>query len=621
MEKRKVAVAAVSLILCLAVLISSSYAWISISRSPEISGVTTNIGSNGSLEIALLTEGTFEDPSLIRSKIGESAVIQEKTVSNLAWGNVIDLTDESYGLDKISLLPSRLNVFSGEDEKKTVSGNILGFVDYGSDGRIERQNLETVSTVYSEEGFVFNSENQSHGVRGIGTISNISPQQTALTSARSFVSSYRNSALAETKAALTTNGNGIIDIYERRYTRGESLFTVQDVRLLQDTAIKMKKALDYIDLAFRQGIIGYASSMIDDAETFRTLRVAVENTSIPLSMLVSSLPSELPSGFSDWITKTDEKRFELQKTIMACNYINKPCSWDQISEILDVLIDADKIFIGKYNLSSSAAFENMVQDNVLTLSPGSGVFADVADFCGNYSTLFTYHETTAIEAVSTSAVSEHYLEWISAKLDECEPAGTENGAVISEIEDIYGYAIDLAFRCNQESDLLLQTEAAERYGETMETGQNMGGGSYMKFSSEQLGEEQMLMLVDAIRIGFVDGQNNLVAVAKLGTSSYTVEENELSAPIWLYEFDLSESGSLIMGERRTEDNSIAILLNDTPMVMTVVVWLDGDNIYNSNAAISNMSMTAVLNLQFASSAELDPADISVDVTEKDEYSD
>ena len=75
-----------------------------------------------------------------------------------------------------------------------------------------------------------------------------------------------------------------------------------------------------------------------------------------------------------------------------------------------------------------------------------------------------------------------------------------------------------------------------------------------------------------------------------------------------------------MGERRTEDNTIAILLNDTPMVMTVVVWLDGDNIYNSNAAISNMSMTAVLNLQFASSAELDPADISVDVTEEDEDS-
>ncbi|MBQ7874926.1 MAG: hypothetical protein IJ306_07210 [Oscillospiraceae bacterium] len=621
MEKRKVAVAAVSLILCFAVLISSSYAWISISRSPEISGVSTNIGSNGSLEVALLSDETFKNLSLISSKIGDSAVMQEKTVSNLAWGNVIDLTGESYGLDKISLLPAKLNIFLGENAQKTVSGNLLGFVDYGTDGRIERQNLETVSAVYSEEGFVFNSENQSHGVRGIGTISNISPQQTSLTAARSFVSSYRSSALAETKAAWGTNGSGIIDICERRYHYGEETFTVEDVKVLQDTAVKMKKALDYIDLALRQGIIGYASSMIDDAETFRTLRSAVENTSIPLSMLVSSLPDELPSGFSEWITKTDEKRLELQQVIYACNYIQGSCTWEQISQILSVLIDTEKVFIGDYKISSAEAFENMIPDNILLLSPGSGVFADVADFCGNYSVLFTYHETTAIEAVSASAVSEPHLDWISVKLDRCEPAGTENGVSVSQIEDIYGFAIDLAFRCNQESNLLLQTEAIERYGETIESGQNMGSGSYMEFSSEQLDDEQILMLVDAIRIGFVDGQNNLVAVAKLGTSSYTVEENSLSAPLWLYEFELSESGSLIMGERRTEDNSITTLLNDTPMIITVVIWLDGDNIYNSHAAISNQSMTGILNLQFASSAELNPADISVDVTEEDESSD
>lgn len=615
MEKRKITVAAVSLILCFAVLISSSYAWLSISRSPEITGMSTNIGSNGSLEIALTSAETFEDPSKIRNGIGDSSVVQEKTVSNLAWGNVIDLNDESYGLEQIAFRPAKLNVFVGEDEKKIVNSNLLGFVDYGYDGRIERQNMDSVSSVYSEEGFIFNSESQSHGVRGIGTISNISSQQAALTASRSFVVSYKSSALAETKAALDSNGESIIHILQRRYYFFEDTFTAEDVKVLQNTATRMKKALDYVDLALRQGIIGYASSLIEDEETFKTLRSTVENTSIPLSMLVSSIPGGLPSGFSDWVTKTDEKRFELQKAIVTCNALaTRGATSEQLSAIIGAIIDPGKVYLGNHKLSSADAFENIGTDNVLTFAPGSGVFADIADFCGNYNILFTYEENSGIEAFSSS-VKEPHLEWISEKLEEIEPAGMENGPTSAKIEDIYGFAMDIAFRCNQESNLLLQTEAALRYGKETETGENMGSGSFMSFSSEQLNEEQILQLADAIRIGFIDNQNNLVAVAKLGTSNYIFNEGTFSAPIWLYEYELSENGSLIMGERRKEDGIITGLTNDVPIIITAVVWLDGDNIYNSNAAISNQSMTGTLNLQFASSAELNPANIAVNIKE------
>ena len=83
----------------------------------------------------------------------------------------------------------------------------------------------------------------------------------------------------------------------------------------------------------------------------------------------------------------------------------------------------------------------------------------------------------------------------------------------------------------------------------------------------------------------------------------------------MHEYELSENGSLIMGERRKEDGIITGLTNDVPIIITAVVWLDGDNIYNSNAAISNQSMTGTLNLQFASSAELNPANIAVNIKE------
>ena len=54
--------AAVALLLISSILISSvSYAWLVLSRAPEVSGVTSTIGSNGNLEIALATTEHLEE--------------------------------------------------------------------------------------------------------------------------------------------------------------------------------------------------------------------------------------------------------------------------------------------------------------------------------------------------------------------------------------------------------------------------------------------------------------------------------------------------------------------------------------------------------------------------------
>ena len=60
----------------------------------------------------------------------------------------------------------------------------------------------------------------------------------------------------------------------------EDTFTAEDVKVLQNTATRMKKALDYVDLALRQGIIGYASSLIEDEETFKEMLSQVPNLKI-----------------------------------------------------------------------------------------------------------------------------------------------------------------------------------------------------------------------------------------------------------------------------------------------------------------------------------------------------
>ena len=174
--RKKVKIALLFLVVCLVLVISVSYAWFSISVNPEVTSIDTNVGANGSLEIALLNDKTYADPVLIRAAIGNSVAEQDALQANQSWGNVIQLADQRYGLEKISLLPSRLNLLTGADGTYTVDRNMLKVADFGIDGRITILSSETVSAIHEENAFTYYVDTQRYGVRAIGTISNLSAQ-------------------------------------------------------------------------------------------------------------------------------------------------------------------------------------------------------------------------------------------------------------------------------------------------------------------------------------------------------------------------------------------------------------------------------------------------------------
>lgn len=237
----------------------------------------------------------------------------------------------------------------------------------------------------------------------------------------------------------------------------------------------------------------------------------------------------------------------------------------------------------------------------MTLSSDAGVMANVADFVGNYSVIFRY--ASGVVEVSTVSSGTPYLQRVSETLDDVEAAAGDGSVSNAQLQSIYGYAVDMAFRCNRASDLLLQTAPEFRVeGSEQETVQ--GGGSYMRFSSEQLNTEQTVTLMDAVRIGFLDNQGTLLAVAKLNTSNFSETEEGITAPLYLYAYTANPDGSISMGERRSEDSSIVKLSGNTATVITAVVWLDGDHVDNGLAAMTTKSMAGALNLQFASSAAL-----------------
>lgn len=612
-EKRKLLITACSLLLCFTTLISASFAWISLSSAPEITGIHTQVGANGSLEIALLQKDTYLDPTGIRTTVGDSQVVQDALRSNLSWGNVIDLSDSAYGLGEIAMLPARLNVAANGEGGGVVRSGILSTVEFGLDGRVGRMNSETASAIYLESGFYFDSEEQSYGVRGIGSVPLLSPQQSALTNAQSMVGAYISTASGITEAAWSANGEELLDIFFRRYFLNATSFSDTDVSLLRDTVVKMQSAYDYVDAALRQGIIGYAASVITDPETFRTLRDSVENPGLPLSMLLQALPETLPSGFSQWITDMDASRMQLRQTLIRCNAMQgRPVTWDEISPVVEVLINGRKAYLGEHRLASYEAFAELNSDTVLLLSPDSGIMVEIADYVGNYQVIFDYAQLTGIEARSASTISTPYLYQVKKILDNCKVEDNDGAPIQQNLEDIYGFAIDMAFRSNADTQLLLQTEASARIDDGNEVPQTFGGGSYMSLSSEQLNTDQIVRLMDAIRIGFLDNQNNLLAVAKMNTMNFEETENGIRAPMYLYDYEISGSGALLMGERRDEDTVITDLVDGNVLVMTAVVWLDGEYVDNSLASIRGRSVQGSLNLQFASSVNLIPAQQTVE---------
>ncbi len=131
--KKRLSAALCMLLVSLIILISSTYAWFTLSTAPEASNIATTVTGNGSLEIALMPgSGQFgEISSNGRSADGYGGAVN-LTVANTTWGNVVDLSDPGYGLSSVYLYPSSLN-FNGENFKAAP----VVVPTFGYDGRPE----------------------------------------------------------------------------------------------------------------------------------------------------------------------------------------------------------------------------------------------------------------------------------------------------------------------------------------------------------------------------------------------------------------------------------------------------------------------------------------------------
>ena len=159
---RQKMMAAVSMLLVSSIMVvSSTYAWFTLSTAPEVQNISTTVAGNGSLELALMpASGTFGEIS--SAAVGNDATAVAK---NTHWGNLIDLSDESYGLSLVTLNPAQLNLTA--DGAFADATKPLAVAEYGFDGRIAQLTSNKIAVkARTASDAAFNTN--AYGVRAIG---------------------------------------------------------------------------------------------------------------------------------------------------------------------------------------------------------------------------------------------------------------------------------------------------------------------------------------------------------------------------------------------------------------------------------------------------------------------
>lgn len=685
--KGKLISVACMLLVAVVMVVSSTYAWFTLSTAPEVKGISTAIGANGALEIRLNRAGND---------------------SNASFGNLIDLST-GYGLETITLLPSSLHL----DADGKINAQFLSIPQYNEYGKVtELSDDRTEAGMFNGSSFVADN---GTGVRAVGVASGLTDRQLAYRNAK--YAAQTNASLATNSAAssLNTNGSVLGNIVIKKVTVDGATYTAADVASLQAIVNDLQGTpdaigvLQYIESAYEQMIVAYAASAKLDAVAGSDIAVADaiystvkanlakdadEEGALTIADIVANKAITVTVGDTEYsfdltdspILTSLEALIDTQANVAAAqealdalpelNETKTAYEWSDVSGILQYLIVTDNVTVNgksateiKNDMSGFAS--SLVSQGInIELIQGAGVYAEIADHCGNYSATVTmkdvdvkgvYFPSLTANMATKSTQSPAYLTLAqSAIVSAGEPSGATTDA--QPMTEFYGYIIDLIFRTNAaNSDLLLQTEAVDRIYEDNANELTQGGGSTMTFASadKDFTTEQVKGLMGAIRIVFFDTDSReVLGYAQLDMANATVGADGVTAKIYLYETidtytytaddvsttyyvettadgytyysdiemttDVTDAVVANFENAATEipegfvsgsvdkaltgdDAVITALAQNQEVKVSTLVYLDGENIENKDvAATGTSSVVGKLNLQFSSSADLAP---------------
>lgn len=570
--QKKLMAATSMLMVAVIMMVSSTYAWFTLSTAPEVTGITTAVGANGNLEIALATKDTWANPSNISSAVGT-------TGDNSAWGNLVDVSDTNkYGLDKITLMPAELNVNSGG----MVVGAYLKTPVYGSDGRISALTANTnTGTLASETSNKF-TINDNYGVRAIGTSTQMTPRQSDYRNAKASLTSAGSMTKTYASRSLYNNGSSLADLIVKHAlatAENPDTYTQAELAVIEKVIADLQLSLAQAEEALNNGLKGIvasqaAASVIDDTmyETIKSsinleaVSVTESEGTVSGTITVNGSSVALEPSLANAIYVYNRANGNLSTASTKAAALKTAGSdtmiWSDIKAVLEPLVNPDHVTI---NGIGSDAIRDKVNDLVnsvlqggikVQLPSGSGVYSDVAELAGNYSTSIvianlqygTIGAQNVPAKMTTTVNVGPYFELSAAEITALGAPTGDTNAADTEITDFYGYAIDMIFRTNAtESNLLLRTDAIDRvYSDNTANVETMGGGSTMSFTSGDVNfsVDKVAELMEALRVVFLDKDGNILAHARpdMGstgegeskTPNYSIAGSEVTADLLVY---------------------------------------------------------------------------------------
>lgn len=588
---------AVAMLLVSAIMVSSAtYAWFVLSTHPEVKGMSTTVGSNGALEIALLNNKTGADLSKVTANVGDSA--KGVTESNETWGNIVDLSDAGYGWADVKLYPAALNV--GADNNPTDRSALLRYAKYGTDGRITELAANTAAGKRNAEntGFFADSvENPDYGVRAIGTTTNASAGALALATVKA---NYKNSTIGDQQ-----NPDGA------RYSIIATLNTYRE----QLSAIAMAHANGDGNETYTQNSVDAINGSLDavknaaqklqEALKWATAAEALATsggTEVPKleSIQLDSKYTEADAALGAIATEAESNKIATQENTYT---------WENIRVAYQYLMNTNSM---TFQSRSGGKVYTMAEMKTISITDGmamagagakitlsEGAFVKIADYVENFeSSDFTMTiKVTAQGKEQEIPMDKSFYSVVTAKSPatmtpitttvnglKAQDGGSEQAA----ITNVYGYIVDLAFQTNIAGNLQLQGEGVNRVSSDTSTA-TQGGGTLFTVT----GDADAAALA-AMRVVFISGDNKILAVGKFDTTPTTGNDKAYALHLYKYTF---ENGALKATDTKVADDTITALEANTPVAVSALVYLDGDSTSYAQGGI-----TGTLNLQFKHSA-------------------
>ena len=564
-------VAAISMLMVASIMmVSSTYAWFTLSTAPEVKGITTNVGANGNLEMMLLNKNSFtssaEDLGVV-SDINNSMAVTKVTDANKTWGNLVDLADQSYGLQSIVINPARLNIQKGADGSSyTMNSTLLKAPTYTSDGRVLDVDKDTLTSGYSaDKTWQWNeAADNAYGVRVIGTTSGVTERLIAYRAAISARAAAIESAKNNARQSLLVNGQALANIVVKAALEENPTFKKADLETLQKLVAQLKTANDAAGEAIVQTVLAYNLSDQNTVENFTDADVAklkeafngATAGNLPSTFTRAAdasktgtiaKPNETDTAVAKWSGNNADIASAEQKLKDLIGQGKDSYTYTDITTVVNMLINKEKATVGGVkNPSKDKAQEiinNMTANNmvlVVEMESGSGIYADIAELVGDYTAagLKVHVKYNALEMdvttnMSTKVVTEATSTTLPMipKLDVgAAPAATLDPTARPLLTDHFGYALDFGFRTNAAaSDLLLQTEGIQRVyngqNDSATAAKTQGGGSYMQFTTSNtinFSVDELRALMSALRVVFVEpniNTDNTVTYNVLGVAA------------------------------------------------------------------------------------------------------